>query len=177
MAVSRYVLLTDVTITWPPIWSEIIQGGANTPVTTPAVPATTVAADNGAGIPVAVTVTGATVTAVTVNGTQALAAAGTVVVPYPGTISLTYASGSPTWAWAAAVLPQAGSSSMTAPVAGTAPPYGQAGTLPQTTFWQGTPLWLDPSGQLYAAIGSGNLRAWIDGTDNVGHGHWACLAN
>ena len=45
------------------------------------------------------------------------------------------------------------------------------------TFYAGTPLWLDSAGSLYAAIGSGNLRAWIDGTDDVGHGQWACLGN
>ena len=39
------------------------------------------------------------------------------------------------------------------------------------TFLAGTPLWLDTAGGLYAAIGSGNLRAWIDGTDDIGHGH------
>lgn len=44
-------------------------------------------------------------------------------------------------------------------------------------FLQGTPLWLDPAGDLYAAIGSGSLRAWVDGRDNTGHGHWACLGN
>ena len=42
------------------------------------------------------------------------------------------------------------------------------------TFLTGTPLWLDSAGPLYAAIGAGNLRAWIDGTDDVGH---AALAN
>lgn len=62
-------------------------------------------------------------------------------------------------------------------VSASGPAGGQAGTIPQTTFLQGTPLWLDPSGLLYAAIGSSNLRAWIDGTDVTGHGHWACLGN
>jgi hypothetical protein len=174
MTFGRYVLTANVTIAWPAVWSEVIQGAANVPVAAPAVPATTVAADNAAGVPVAVTVAGGTVTAVTVNGTQALAAAGTVVVPYPGTISLTYASGSPTWTWAAAQLPQSGSSSMTAAVSATAPAGGQAGTIPQFTWFAGQPLWLDSAGALYAAIGGGNLRAWIDGTDNVGH---AALSN
>jgi hypothetical protein len=44
------------------------------------------------------------------------------------------------------------------------------------TFLEGTPLWLDSAGELYALL-STNIRAWIDGTDNVGHGHWACLGN
>jgi hypothetical protein len=33
---------------------------------------------------------------------------------------------------------------------------------------------LDPVGALYAAIGAGNLAAWIDGTSKVGH---AALSN
>ena len=44
-------------------------------------------------------------------------------------------------------------------------------------FLQGTPLILDPAGDLYAALGAGNLRAWIDGTDNTGHGHWGAISN
>ena len=44
-------------------------------------------------------------------------------------------------------------------------------------FLQGTPLYLDPAGDLYAALGATNLRAWIDGTDNVSHGRWGCLGN
>jgi hypothetical protein len=26
------------------------------------------------------------------------------------------------------------------------------------------------AGALFSQIGAGNLRAWVDGTDNVGHG-------
>ena len=44
-------------------------------------------------------------------------------------------------------------------------------------FLQGTPLILDPNGDLYAVIGATNLRAWIDGTDNTGHGHWGAISN
>lgn len=44
------------------------------------------------------------------------------------------------------------------------------------TFLAGTPLWLDTAGTLYALL-SPNVRAWIDGTDNVGHGQWAALSN
>jgi hypothetical protein len=51
------------------------------------------------------------------------------------------------------------------------PPEWTAGPFP-VTFLTGTPLWLDSAGPLYAALGAGNLRAWIDGTDNVGHGQW-----
>jgi hypothetical protein len=42
------------------------------------------------------------------------------------------------------------------------------------TFIEGTPLWLDNAGPLYAAIGAGNLMAFRDGTDAVGH---AALSN
>ena len=168
---GRYVLTADVTMAWPATWSEVIQGAANTPVATPAVPSSTVAADNGTGIPVTVTVTGGTVTVIAVSGTATGLTSGAVIVPYPGTITLTY-SAPPTWAWAAAELPQSGSSSMTAAVSATAPAGGQAGTIPQFTWVAGTPLWLDSAGALYAALGGGNLRAWTDGTDNVGHFHW-----
>lgn len=44
-------------------------------------------------------------------------------------------------------------------------------------FLEGTAIVLDPSGPLYALIGGTNLRAWQDGTDVTGHGHWACLGN
>jgi hypothetical protein len=33
-----------------------------------------------------------------------------------------------------------------------------------------TEIILDPAGPLYAAIGGGNLAAWAQGTDDVGHG-------
>ncbi len=42
------------------------------------------------------------------------------------------------------------------------------------TFTEGTAILLDPAGALYAAIGAGNLRAYGQGTDDVGH---AALAN
>ena len=34
---------------------------------------------------------------------------------------------------------------------------------------KGTVNELDPAGPLYAAIGAGNLRAWVQGADDVGH--------
>jgi hypothetical protein len=42
------------------------------------------------------------------------------------------------------------------------------------TFLEGTAMLLDPAGELFAAIGSGNLRAYGQGTDDVGH---AALSN
>lgn len=68
------------------------------PVVTPAVPATTVAAQNPNNFPVQVVISGGTVTAVTVNGVQVLAGDGTAYVPAFGTIVLTYSS-APTWVW------------------------------------------------------------------------------
>jgi hypothetical protein len=61
-----------------------------------------------------------------------------------------------------------------AQVASSAPTGGQAGVIPQATFLQGTPIMVDPAGSLYTAIGAGNLRAYVDGQDIVGH---AALAN
>ncbi len=47
------------------------------------------------------------------------------------------------------------------------------GIFPQT-FIAGTAIVLDSASPLYTAIGAGNLRAFADGTDNVGH---AALSN
>jgi hypothetical protein len=38
-----------------------------------------------------------------------------------------------------------------------------------TTYSQGQVIVLDPAGAFYAAIGTGNLRAWVQGTDDVSH--------
>lgn len=65
------------------------------------------------------------------------------------------------------------------PATGGAAGYGSASIsagavlFPQT-FVKGTPIVLDPAGALYTAIGAGNLRAWVDGQDAVGH---AALSN
>lgn len=55
------------------------------------------------------------------------------------------------------------------------PPEWAPGGFP-VAFFAGTPLWLDSAGPLYALL-AGNLRAWIDGTDGVPHGHWGALSN
>jgi hypothetical protein len=64
------------------------------------------------------------------------------------------------------------------PATGGAAGYGSAATtggpLWPVTFLAGTPIVLDPAGALYAAIGAGNLRAWVQGTNDVGH---AALSN
>lgn len=64
----------------------------------PAVPASGVAQYNNFGIPVTVTVTGGTVTAIAVNGTTTGLTSGAILVPAYGTITLTY-SVAPTWTW------------------------------------------------------------------------------
>lgn len=68
------------------------------PIVTPAVPATTVAAQNPNNFPVQVVISGGAVTIVSVNGVQVLAGDGTAYVPAFGTIVLTY-SVAPTWVW------------------------------------------------------------------------------
>lgn len=49
--------------------------------------------------------------------------------------------------------------------------YGSgAGSVAGSSAWYaGQVIWADPSGALYTAIGAGNLRAFIDGTDASGH--------
>lgn len=65
------------------------------------------------------------------------------------------------------------------PGTGGAAGYGNAsvsagyGVFPQT-FIAGTAIILDPAGALYGAIGAGNLRAYVQGQDDVGH---AALSN
>lgn len=78
---------------------------------TPAVPATTVAAQNTNAYPVQVVITGGTLTAVVVGGTTVGTAAGTYVVNPGSAISITY-SAAPTWAWTA----EGGSPTVTLPV-------------------------------------------------------------
>jgi hypothetical protein len=46
---------------------------------------------------------------------------------------------------------------------------GQGGGLWPQTFLEGTTILLDPAGATYAAIGAGNLRAYVQGMDDVGH--------
>jgi len=50
---------------------------------------------------------------------------------------------------------------------GGAPTTG--GPLMPLTLKPNQVIMLDPAGPLYTAIGAGNLRAWVDGQDTVGH--------
>jgi hypothetical protein len=43
------------------------------------------------------------------------------------------------------------------------------GPLWPTTFAKGQLIVLDPAGSLFTAIGAGNLRAYVQGSDDVGH--------
>jgi hypothetical protein len=60
------------------------------------------------------------------------------------------------------------------PATGGAAGFGSASTtggpLWPMTYIKGTTIMLDPAGPVYAAIGAGNLRAWVQGQDDVGHG-------
>lgn len=71
-------------------------------VTTPGVPATTVAVVNNTGQNVNVVITGGTLTAVKINGVTVGTAAGTYFLPNGANISITY-SVAPTWAWSLAI--------------------------------------------------------------------------
>jgi hypothetical protein len=77
MALSRFVVTADVVIPWPATWAEIVNGPASGAVTTPAIPASTVAVQNPNSLPVTVVITGGTMTAVVVNGTTVGTGAGT----------------------------------------------------------------------------------------------------
>ena len=65
------------------------------------------------------------------------------------------------------------------PGTGGAAGYGNASVSAGAVLWPqtfiaGTTIVLDPTGPLYAAIGAGNLRAYVQGQDDVGH---AALSN
>jgi hypothetical protein len=80
--------------------------GGNT-LSPPSVPSSGVNATNSTGLNVWVTITGGTLTAVTVNGSQVGTTAGSYLLPARGTISITY-SVAPTWTWKQAVVSLAG---------------------------------------------------------------------
>jgi len=126
-------------------WAFLLAAPA---ISSPAVPATTVAAANGTGTVVAVTISGGTLTSVVVNGSQAGTTAGTYLVPVAGTISVTF-SAAPTWAWALPVT----NGAVTA--GGAALPFAAGGT----SFAQGQVLIVDPSGTSDVVTVSGTPAA------------------
>lgn len=79
--------------------AAILTGGAAGPVPSqPAVPASTVAAQNVNAYPVQVVISGGTATVTSVNGIVVGAGDGTFTVPAYGSIAVTY-SVAPTWVW------------------------------------------------------------------------------
>lgn len=80
---------------------------AGNTITPPSVPASGVTATNNSGLNVLVTVSGGTLTAVTVNGAQVGTTDGSYLLPARGTISITY-SVAPTWTWAQAIVSLSG---------------------------------------------------------------------
>jgi hypothetical protein len=78
-----------------------------TTLTAPAVPASTVAAQNTTNQPYTVVISGGTATATLVNGINVGPGDGTYTVPAAGSIAVTY-SAAPTWTWTATQLPQLG---------------------------------------------------------------------
>jgi len=74
---------------------------------TPAVPASGVAVQNNTTQPYEVTISGGTVTTVTVNGFAVGSGDGTYAVPSYGSIAVTY-SVAPTWGWASTLISTTG---------------------------------------------------------------------
>lgn len=136
---ARYTLYTgsDMSLFDPSHLLDGFTSGAGT-VTTPAVPASTVAQQNPSNQAVQVVITGGTITAVTVNGVVVGTAAGTYFVPAYGSISVTY-SVAPTWAWTS-----------TNPVG---QPVG-VGYYPGTDA-----TWLWPAEQIYAQVTGATIGA------------------
>lgn len=98
----------SVTVTGGTVQTIQVGYGTNPtpPVATPAVAATTVPVTNTNAFPVAVTVAanGATISAISVNGSSQGTSTTTVyIVPAGGTITLAYTVATPTWSWAACV--------------------------------------------------------------------------
>lgn len=115
--------------------------------TAPAVPASTVAAQNTSSQPYTVVVSGGTVTGVTVNGVVVGGGDGTYVVPAFGSISLTY-SVAPTWTWT--VIPGASATVQFATI-NVAKDSNQAlGGVSFPIFSGNAPLVITSRAQLYA---------------------------
>ena len=156
--------LIDVTVS-----GGTVQGILSTPpvvpvVATPAVPATTVTAPNNNAFPVAVTIAanGATISAVTVNGSATgFTGACTVVVPAGGTVSISYTVATPTWVWTALFAGAAGNP-VTNPTTVPCPPGGSVSLIysaAPTWAWTNPPDWDEI---LYAAenTSQNNELAW-----------------
>lgn len=103
---ARYLLFRGTTPSDPNAYTnrQLLDGISSIPavtyttMSTPAVPASTVAVQNTTNVAQTVVITGGVVTAVVVNGITVGASDGTYVVPPYGSISVTYSS-APTWTW------------------------------------------------------------------------------
>jgi hypothetical protein len=132
-------------------------GAATAPaLVQPAVPATTVQAQNVNAYPVQVVIgaNGATISNVSVNGVTAGTAAGTYVVPAFGFISIAYTVATPTWAWTNAA-PGA------VPVNGELATWNGSTTLTNTVASGGAFL-ASFAGQCYANLNT-PLPGWLSG--------------
>jgi hypothetical protein len=90
---------------------QLLNGFAMSPgatVTTPAIPASTVAQQNTSSVPVQVVITGGTATSTSVNGVVVGGGDGTYTVPAYGSISITYSVVPTSWVWTSLQLPQLG---------------------------------------------------------------------
>ena len=116
---------------------------ALTGTSAPGVPASTVNATNNNAWAVCATISGGTLTAVTVNGVQVGTVAGAYFVPAGGTINITY-SVAPTWTWVAAGLD----------AAGTGATAGQQNAF--ATAWPGA-----ATGVQFANTGQGQTWLWF----------------
>lgn len=130
----------DVTVTGGTVQAILSTPPVVPAISTPAVPATTVTAPNTNAFPVAVTIAanGATISAITVNGSATgFTAACTVVVPAGGTISISYTVATPTWVWSALYAGAPVSSSIVA--SPTTIPVQPGGAI--TLLYTSAPTW------------------------------------
>ena len=123
-------------------------------VAAPAVPASTVTATNTNAFPVSVTVTGGTVTVISVGGVASGLTSGIVVVPAGGTVAITY-SVAPTWTWAAIVAGFSGTS-IPSPANVPLPP---ACSLALIYSVAPTMAWTDPINEAWEGYAQSNFTA------------------
>jgi hypothetical protein len=163
MALTKYKVVVTVSAAYPPVQAQLFAAGG--PVTTPAVPASTVAVQNpnGFAVQAVISLTTGTISAVIVNGVTVGTAAGTYVIPPAGTISVTWATATPTWVWSA--VPSGGPGPDVALVS-------SGPSLSVATWLAGQVIEFDPATPaglaLQTAIGAGNLVAFTAAQETGG---------
>jgi hypothetical protein len=111
---AKYVLFRGSSPSDPGTYTnrQLLNGFGFSPgvatVTTPAIPATTVAQQNTNSVPVQVVITGGTATSTSVNGVVVGGGDGTYTVPAYGSISITYSVVPTSWAWTSLQVPSLG---------------------------------------------------------------------